>query len=158
MDNYGGSADQLVIMQIMQMVTYKQQPKVDFEPIYDKPKKEVKIDDLQRETKETRSEIGALKQNLQALQKTQSLESTSYQSNEESPSDNGVNQTVNPRTDTIQEPTKDLFLEVITRSNLHKWHSKVRIVISKDFEMVGIVHDRLAHRQSNPLLLYSKVC
>ena len=66
------------------------------EPIYYdrpvRPKKEVKIDDLQRETKETRGEIGALKQNLQALQKTQSLESTSYQSNEEGPSDNEVNQ------------------------------------------------------------------
>ena len=39
-----------------------QQPKV--EPIYDKfvqPKKEVKIDDLKGETKETRSEIGTLK-------------------------------------------------------------------------------------------------
>ena len=50
--------------------TKTQQPKV--EPIYDRfvhPKKEVKIDDLQRETKETRNEIGALKQNLQALQK-----------------------------------------------------------------------------------------
>ena len=74
-----------------------QPPKVDFEPIYDRPKKEVKVDDLQRETKETRSEIGTLKQNLQALQKTQSLESTSYQSNEESPSDNEVHQTANPR-------------------------------------------------------------
>ena len=94
----------------------------------------VKVDDLQRETKETRSEIGALKQNLQALQKAQSLESTSYQSNEERPPDNEVNQIVKPRTDTIQEPCRDLFLDTITRINFHKWHSKVRIVISKDFE------------------------
>ena len=65
---------------------------------------------------------------------TQSLESTSYQSNEESPSDNEVHQTANPRVDTIQEPSRNLFLDAITRSNLHKWHSKVRIVISKDFE------------------------
>ena len=64
---------------------------------------------VQRETKETRGEIGALKQNLQALQKTQSLESTSYQSNEESPSDKEVHQTANPRTDTIQEPSRSLF-------------------------------------------------
>ena len=52
--------------------TEVQQPKEDLGPIYDRPiqpKKEVKVDDLQRETKETRSEIGALKQNLQALQK-----------------------------------------------------------------------------------------
>ena len=114
-----------------------QQPKVDFEPIYNRfiqPKKEVKVDDLHRETKETRREIGALKQNLCGLQKTQSLESTSYQINEESPSDNEVHQTDKPRTDAIQEPSRDLFLEAITRSNLHKWHSKVRIVISKDFE------------------------
>ena len=34
------------------------------------------IDDLHKETKETRREIGALKQNLQALQKAQSLENT----------------------------------------------------------------------------------
>ena len=39
--------------------TKTQRPKADFKPIYDKPKKEVKIDDLQRETKETRNEIGA---------------------------------------------------------------------------------------------------
>ena len=114
-----------------------QQPKVDLEPIYnrlDQPKKEVKIDDFQKEAKETKSEIGALKQKLRALQKTQSLESTSYQSNEESPSDNEVDQTVNPTAEPIQEPSKDLFLDTISRVNLHKWHSKVRIVISKDFE------------------------
>ena len=45
-----------------------QQPKVDFKPIYNEPKKEVKVDDLQRETKETRGEIGVLKQNLQTFQ------------------------------------------------------------------------------------------
>ena len=87
----------------------EQQPKMDFEPIYDKPKKEVKIDDLQRETKETRSEIGALKQNLQAFQKTRSLESTSHQSNEESPSDDEDSQSVNPTADPIQEPSPDLL-------------------------------------------------
>ena len=97
-------------------------------------KKEVIVNDLQKETKETRREIGALKQNLQALQKIRSLESTSYQSNEESPSDNEVHQKANPRTDTIQEPSKNLFLDAITRSSFHKWHSKVRIVIGKDFE------------------------
>ena len=81
-----------------------QQPKVDLEPIYNRfvqPKKEVKIDDLQRETKETRNEIGTLKQNLQALQKAQSLENTSYQSNEEGPSDNKVDQIVDPTADHI---------------------------------------------------------
>ena len=51
-----------------------------------------------------------------------------------SPSDKEVHQTANPRTDTIQEPSTNLFLDAITRSSLHKWHSKVRIVINKDFE------------------------
>ena len=109
----------------------------NLEPIYNRfiqPKKEVKVDDLQRETKETRSEIGTLKQNLQALQKTQSLENTSYQSNEEGPSDNKVDQIVDPTADDIQEPSRNLFLNAITRINFHKWHSQVRIVISKDFE------------------------
>ena len=49
-----------------------QQPKVDLEPIYNRfirPKEEVKVEDLHRETKETRREIGALKQNLCGLQK-----------------------------------------------------------------------------------------
>ena len=97
-----------------------QQPKV--EPIYNRfvqPKKEVKIDDLQRETKETRKEIGTLKQNLQALQETQSLENTSYQSNKESPSDNKVDQIVDPAADHIQEPINNLFLDAITRINFH---------------------------------------
>ena len=114
-----------------------QQPKVDLNPIYNKalqPKKEVKTDDLQGETKETRNEIRTLKQHLQAFQKTQSLENTSCQSNEEGSSDNKVDQIVDLKTDHIQKPTKDLFLDAITRINFHKWHSKVRIVISKDFE------------------------
>ena len=58
----------------------KQNPAYDLEPIYNRfiqLKKEVKVDDLHRETKETRREIGTLKQNLCGLQKTQSLESTS---------------------------------------------------------------------------------
>ena len=117
--------------------TKTQQSKEDLEPIYDRfiqPKREVKVDDLQRETKETRSEIGTLKQNLQIRQKTHSLKNTSYQSNEESPSDNEVQQPTNPKADTIKEPGRNLFLDTITRTILHKWHSKVRIVISKDFE------------------------
>ena len=60
------------------------------------------------------------------------MESASYQNNEEGPSDNEANQ--NLKADTIQEPSKTLFLDIITRSNIHKWHSKVRIVISKEFE------------------------
>ena len=58
------------------------------------------------------------------------MENTSYQSNEEGPSDDEVN----PTADLIQEPSQDLFLDTISRVNFHKWHSQVRIVISKEFE------------------------
>ena len=34
----------------------------------------------------------------------------------------------------VQEPSSEKFLETISRINFQKWHSKVRIVISKDFE------------------------
>ena len=74
---------------------------VDLNPIYNRslqPKEELEIEDLQRETKETRNEIGTLKQHLQAFQKTQSLENTSCQSNEESSSDNKVDQIVDLKT------------------------------------------------------------
>ena len=33
-----------------------------------------------------------------------------------------------------QEPSSETFLQTISRINFQKWHSKVRIVISKDFE------------------------
>ena len=66
------------------------------------------------------------------------MDYTPYQSNEESPSDKEVNQIANSRADTIQEPSKTLCLDAITRGSLHKWHSKVRIVISKDFEFEAI--------------------
>ena len=34
----------------------------------------------------------------------------------------------------VQEPSSEMFLQTISRINFQKWHSKVRIVISKDFE------------------------
>ena len=40
----------------------------------------------------------------------------------------------NPTADLIQEPSQDLFLDTISRVNFHKWHSQVRIVISREFE------------------------
>ena len=39
------------------------------------------------------------------------------------------------------EPTNESFLQTISRINFQKWHSKVRIVISKDFqfEVVALI-------------------
>ena len=39
---------------------------------------------------------------------------------------------------TLNEPGSRKFLETISRINFQKWHSKVRIVISKDFEFEAI--------------------
>ena len=38
-----------------------------------------------------------------------------------------------------QEPTNESFLQTISRINFQKWHSKVRIVISRDFEFEVVV-------------------
>ena len=37
-------------------------------------------------------------------------------------------------TEMVQEESSEKFLETISRINFQKWHSKVRIVISRDFE------------------------
>ena len=67
------------------------------------------------------------------------MENTSHQGNEEgtsfhNPSDEEVDETVNPTIDMIQEESNMKFLETINRINFQKLHSKVRIVISKNLE------------------------
>ena len=49
-------------------------------------------------------------------------------------SDDEANETINPTADMAQEPSSETFLQTISRINFQKWHSKIRIVISKDFE------------------------
>ena len=127
-----------------------QEPKVDLEKIYNrftKSKKEVTVNDLQKEIKETKSEVRTLKQELTILrvnhnfldQRLKHLENTSHRGNEEgtsfqNPSDDEVDETVNPTIEMVQEESSEKFLKTINRINFQKWHSKVRIVISKDFE------------------------
>ena len=74
------------------------------------------------------------------------LENTSHQGNEErislqNPSDEGEDDTVNPTADMEPEPSNGSFLQTISQINFQKWHSKVRIVISKDFqfEVVALI-------------------
>ena len=113
---------------------------------FTKSKKEITVQDLQKEIKDTKSEMRNLKQELVILrvdhglidQRVKHLEYTSHQGNEEgtslqNPSDE-EDETVNPTADMTQEPTSETFLQTISRINFQKWHSKVRIVISKDFE------------------------
>ena len=110
---------------------------------FTKSKKEVTVNDLQKEIKETKSEVRTLKKELTILrddhnfldQRLKHLENTSYQGNEEetslqNPSDEEVDETVNPTIEMVQEESSVKFLKTI----FQKWHSKVKIVISKDFE------------------------
>ena len=71
-------------------------------------------------------------------QRVKQLEETSHQGNEEgtslqNPSNEEADETVNPTAEMIQEPSSEKFLDTISRINFQKWHSKVRIVISRDF-------------------------
>ena len=103
-----------------------------------KPKKKVTVNDLQQEIKDTKSEVQSLRESLASLkanhnQMLEHLENTLHQDNEQgtssqNPSDGEAD---NPIKDMVQERK---FLETINRINFQKWHSKVRIVISKDFE------------------------
>ena len=113
---------------------------------FTKSKKET-VQDLQKEIKNTKSEVRNLKQELIILrvdhnlmdQRVKHLENVSYQGNEEgtslqNPSNDEADEIVNPTVDMLQEPSSETFLQTISRINFQKWHSKVRIVISKNFE------------------------
>ena len=66
------------------------------------------------------------------------MENTSHQGNEEGPSfqnpSDEEDELVNPTVDMVIGQPSQKFLETISRINFQKWHSKVKIVISKDFE------------------------
>ena len=113
---------------------------------FTKSKKEVTVNDLQKEIKETKSEVRTLKKELTILrvdhnfldQRLKQLENTSHRGNDEetsfqNPSDD-EDETVNPAAEMVQEESSEKFLDTINRINFQKWHSKVRIFISKDFE------------------------
>ena len=121
---------------------------------FTKSKKEITVQDLQKEIKDTKSEVRNLKQELVILrvdhglinQRVIQLENISYQGNEEgtssqNPFDDEIDEIVNPTVDMEPEPTNESFLQTISRINFQKWHSKVRIVISKDFqfEVVALI-------------------
>ena len=72
-------------------------------------------------------------------QRLKHLENTSHQGNEEgtlfqNPSDDEEDEIVNPIVDMVQEESSEKFLETISRINFQKWHSKVKIIISRNFE------------------------
>ena len=103
-----------------------------------KPKKKVTVNDLQQEIKDTKSEVQSLKESLASLkanhnQRLEHLENTLHQDNEQGTSSQNPSdgETDNPIKDMVQERK---FLETINRINFQKLHSKVRNVISKDFE------------------------
>ena len=58
----------------------------------------------------------------------------------------------------VQEESSEKFLETINMINFQKWHSKVRIVISKDFEfeVIALVASPFQHPTSEEVVV-SKV-
>ena len=71
--------------------------------------------------------------------RVKNLENTSHLEGDEetpslNPSNDEVDENINPTAEMEPEPSNGLFLQTISRINFQKWHSKVRIVISKDFE------------------------
>ena len=105
-----------------------------------KPKKDVTVNDLQKEIKETYSEVQTLRENLTTLridhnQRLRHLENTLHQGNKEgSLSQNPYGKEVDEKGNPMEDMVQEKFLETINKINFQKWHSKVRIVISKDFE------------------------
>ena len=90
---------------------------------FTKSKKEITVQDLQKEIKDTKSEMRNLKQELVILrvdhslmdQRVKHLENTSHQGNEEgtsfqNSSDDEIDDTVNPTADMEPEPSNGLFL------------------------------------------------
>ena len=100
---------------------------------FTKSKKKVTVNDLQKEIKETKFEVRTLKKELTILrddhnfldQRLKHLENTSYQGNEEktslqNPSDEEVDEIVNPTVEMVQEESSVKFLETINRINFQK--------------------------------------
>ena len=115
------------------------EPNVDLEKIYNRftrSKKDVTIQDLQKEIKDTKTEMRNLKQELTILRvdhglmnlRVKNLEVTSHQGDEETPSLNPSDvegdETVNPTAEMEPEPSNGTFLQTINRINFQKWHSK----------------------------------
>ena len=109
-----------------------QEPKVDLDKIYNrftKSKKEITVQDLQKEINDTKIEMRNLNQELTILRvdyglinlRTKNLEFTSHQGDEETPSlnpsDVEVDETVNPTAEMEPEPSNGSFLQTISRIN-----------------------------------------
>ena len=115
---------------------------------FTKSKKEVTVNDLQKEIKETKSKVRSLEQEVTILrvdhnllnQRLKHLENNTHQGRNkegtsfQNPSDDEVDEMVNPTAEMVQEESSEKFLETINRINFQKWHSKVRTVLSRDFE------------------------
>ena len=100
---------------------------------FTKSKKEVTVNDLQKEIKETKSKVRSLEQEVTILrvdhnlfdQRLKHLENNSHQGNEEgttfqNPSDEEVDEIVNPTAKMVQEESSEKFLKTISRINFQK--------------------------------------
>ncbi|KAL0008261.1 hypothetical protein SO802_009763 [Lithocarpus litseifolius] len=72
--------------------------------------------------------------------KVKTLENISHQNPPSQNSSDEEDETINPTADMVQDnqPSGEKFLDTMNRIDLQKWHSIVRIVISKDYEFIAV--------------------
>ena len=138
------------------------EPPVNLEKIFNrftKAKKEITVNDLQHEIKETKSEIRTLREEVKKLEQAltilriehnflnrrikhqdhishqgNNVASLSYQNSSDDEIENVYDESSNPTTNMVLEKPAQKYIDIISRIDFQKWHSKVKIVISKDFE------------------------
>ena len=62
------------------------------------------------------------------------MASLSYQNSSDDEIENVYDESSNPTTNMVLEKPAQKYIDIISRIDFQKWHSKVKIVISKDFE------------------------
>ena len=123
-------------------------PLVNLEKIltrFTKSKKEVIVKDLQQEIKETKSKVKTLKEEVTKLSQDLTILKIDHSFLDQKMAHQSGSSHHNDGEDDIPDlPSKEeepanlealeAFLKTISRINFQKWHSKVKIVISKEFE------------------------
>lgn len=124
------------------------EPPINLEKIltrFTKSKKEVTVKDLQLEIKETKFEVKTLKEEVMKLSQDLTIlkidnsfldQKVAHQSGSSHHSDgeDDLQDLLGKGEEPANPEALEAFLKTISRINFQKWHSKVKIVISKEFE------------------------
>ena len=138
------------------------EPPVNLEKIFNrftKAKKEISVNNLQHEIKETKYEIRTLREEVKKLDQAltilridhnfvnrrikhqdhishqgNNVASPSYQNSSDDEIENVYDESSNSTANMVLEEPTQKYIDTISRIDFQKWHSKVNIVIIKDFE------------------------